>query len=280
MSKRAVQHRARRLLDAIAQHIPDDADDPHPGVGARGAAEPHVSADGIGAPEILPREFLIDDEDRFSLWIIVLHEGPATKETDAHETKVVGGREIDLHRRHLLGRIREPAVHRDGGAAALRVERKTLDHCRGFHPGKRSHPAQHVGEQREPRRMFVVLAGEWVIRLRQPQARGQYVARIDTSVDVLHAPEASQEERRSDQQDHCERELADHERPAEHAAGTRHRRAAILQRIQKIGTGELQGGCEAEQHAGHQRHPACKHHDRGADADFRDARQPWRHQPQ
>ena len=97
--------------------------------------------------------------------------------------------------------------------SACAVERQRVGRRgRADTPGKRPRAAQDLVEERHARRMREVAALLRIVRLRQPETRGQHVGRLESEIDVLQPPEAAHEQRGADEQHERQRELDDDQR--------------------------------------------------------------------
>ena len=120
--------------------------------------------------------------------------------------------------------------------------------------------------------MGEVASRRWIVRLRQPESRGQHAAAVDARIDLEQPPETSHQQHCSGQQHHRQRELGDDERRADRLARRQRRRARVLQGAENVGPRKLPGRQHAEEHAGHRRHTGREEQHRDIERHFRESR--------
>ncbi len=168
--------------------------------------------------------------------------------------EVAGRHERDFGHRNVAG-FRRPALDAERRPARRAAERQAGDAADRLHAGQRGDALEHAPVEQHPRLVREVRAGLRIVRLRQPEPRGQHRRGVEAEIDALQPPETLDQQRRADQQHQRERELADDEDAAQArraSGGAGPARRLAHHRLQ-LGVRALNRRRQAEEHAGHDR---------------------------
>jgi len=192
-------------------------------------------ADGAPARPVAARGFGVDDGHRRRIGAVALVEGPAAEEGRPAGAKEAGADPATL-RRGRLPRIVDAIVEhqrRRRGALA----RHAIRQRHGAHRRQSGHPVEDVFPEGAPRRAVIV----------GPQIHAEHGVGPEAGVDVLHAPEAAQQQPGSHREHHGAADLGDDERRKGPAMGPPGQHPGAAQR-----GGEIEPGQRLRRHPGEQ----------------------------
>ena len=221
-----------------------DAHDGEPGRGAVDA-DANPLADRVAAgPELPGHAFVHDDDGRRPR--VVAREDPATPENRSSDGLEVAGRNRavvdDRNGRSGLGGL---PLHVQLLLRIAPAERDPVHQPRLMRSRNRSQRLEQPALEHPDHRVVCVLGP------RQLDPRGQHAVGPESGIHLQGAPEASEQQPGSDQQDQRQGELRDHEsmaQPSRPAGGAAP--GPLTQTVERVQAGRANGRRHAEQHPG------------------------------
>ncbi len=240
-----IESLCRRGVQTVLAHVAHDADDL---VGRGALPQQDPPADRTLPGEEAPGEEPADDHPNRNRGVIAVREGPPGQERDPQRPEIARGHRVEGDHRASVEVQRRPPVDGNEGLGPHAVEGEALRRAHGHDSG-------------ESRDIF----GEALVELanagrrsvpgrRQIDPGDEQVAGFETQRDLSKAHEASREQPRAHEKDHRHGDLHDDEdAPRAGAAPARRAAACLLERLDQLDPGGLQGRQDPERKAGGER---------------------------
>ena len=224
-----------RLLDLLGPHVVDDADDRDPSVLRLRTAEVEPAPDGIFARPVAARHGIGDHRHQRRLVVVLLGERPSAPELGPNQLEIARRGDVRLNRRQSRSRFELMSFDRHGHRASAAVERQRQRRADRGHAGNRARAPENLVEENHARLVREVLAVLGLVGLWQPQACGEHPFRFEPQLDMLQAPQTSDEQRGADEEHERKREFGDDERRPQRATAAGGAPATFFQRVVDVG---------------------------------------------